>query len=234
MINMDNRICFNKPCYSKHYTKHIDSHFENNDSCIELKVPKLRKKITKKSRLIIPNYDINNSLELIGKQWNLPIEIQNKILNFSINKMNNKLKTELTVFFPRLKKIQEDICCLQEIKAFTTKLFLKLPHKYKKAYILALEDIDSILFSELLGLIFLSRYWHEIVRYIGNRNEAVSSDVYEFIVYYYGELAIPLPSQVKFRDIINSIFLYFDAMSGLINTNTTLLDIENIDQNYFF
>ena len=117
--------------------------------------------------------------------------------------MNNKLKTELTVFFPRLKKVQEDICCLQEIKVFTTKLFLKLPHKYKKAYILALEDIDSILFSELLGLIFLSRYWHEIVRYIGNRNEAVSSDVYEFIVYYYGELAIPLPSQVKFRDIIN-------------------------------
>ena len=231
---MDNRICLNKPCYSKHYTKHIDSHFENNDSCIELKVPKLRKKITKKSRLIIPNYDINNSLELIGKQWNLPIEIQNKILNFSINKMNNKLKTELTVFFPRLKKVQEDICCLQEIKVFTTKLFLKLPHKYKKAYILALEDIDSILFSELLGLIFLSRYWHEIVRYIGNRNEAVSSDVYEFIVYYYGELAIPLASQVKFRDIINSIFLYFDAMSGLINTNTTLLDIENIDQNYFF
>ena len=98
---------------------------------------------------------------------------------------------------------------------------------------MALEDIDSILFSELLGLIFLSRYWHEIVRYIGNRNEAVSSDVYEFIVYYYGELAIPLPSQVKFRNIINSVFLYFDAMSGLINTNTTLLDIENIDQNYF-
>ena len=66
---MNNRICFNKPCYSKH----IDSRFENNDSYIELKVPKLRKKITKKSRLIIPNYDINNSLELIGKQWNLPI-----------------------------------------------------------------------------------------------------------------------------------------------------------------
>ena len=72
------------------------------------------------------------------------------------------------------------------------------------------------------------------IRYIGNRNEDVSSDVYEFIVYYYGELAIPLPSQVKFRNIINSVFLYFDAMSGLINTNTTLLDIENIDQNYFF
>ena len=100
---MDNRICFNKPCYSKHYTKHIDSHFENNYCIYRTKSNKIKKKITKKSRLIIPNYDINNSLELIGKQWNLPIEIQNKILNFSINKMNNKLKTELTVFFPRLK-----------------------------------------------------------------------------------------------------------------------------------
>lgn len=27
-------IFFNKPCYSKQYTKNIDSHFENND-CID-------------------------------------------------------------------------------------------------------------------------------------------------------------------------------------------------------
>jgi dTDP-4-amino-4,6-dideoxygalactose transaminase len=28
-------IFFNKPCYSKQYTKNIDSHFENNDSYIK-------------------------------------------------------------------------------------------------------------------------------------------------------------------------------------------------------
>ena len=123
---MDNRICFNKPCYSKHYTKHIDSHFENNNSYIELKVTKLRKKITKKSRLIIPNYDINNSLELIGKQWNLPIEIQNKILNFSINKMNNKLKNRIDCFFPKVKKDSRRYMLSSRNKSIYNKIIFKI------------------------------------------------------------------------------------------------------------
>lgn len=194
---------------------------------------KIKNNITKKTRLKTSNYDIDNVLEEIGKQMNLPIDIQTKILNYSINKMNNKLKTDLIVFLPRLKKVQKDNDYIQEIKVFTTKLFLKLPHKYKKAYILALEDMNSICFPKLLTLIFLSKYWHEIVKYIGNRNEYISNDVYEFILYYYGELAIHLPSQVKFRDIINSIFFYFDSISNLTNTYVINFAIENMNHYRF-
>ena len=192
-----------------------------------------KKNIKKTTRLKISNYDINNVLEEIGKQMNLPIDIQTKILNYSMNKMNNKLKTDLIVFLPRLKKVQKDNRYIHEIKVFTTKLFLKLPHKYKKAYILALEDMNSICFPKLLALIFLSKYWHEIVRYIGNRNESISNDVYEFIIYYYGELAIPLPSQVKFRNIISNICFYFDSISNLTSAYVTNFAIENMNHYQF-
>lgn len=69
--NLDNRICFNKPCYSKHYTKHIDSHFENNDSYI-----------TKCEQYMKKKYDFENTIFTTSCTHSL--EMMAMILNIGI------------------------------------------------------------------------------------------------------------------------------------------------------
>ncbi len=168
----------------------------------------LKNKKTKKTKLIASNNAINTKLIYLSKQYNLPSDVQSHISNSSMNKIDPKLKKDLTDLFPKLKKIQESKRYPEKIKKLSTTLFFKLPHKFKKGYIMSLDKDINI--PREKTLIFLSKHWNDLVTYIGNRNESVHNEVYDFIVFYYSEQGIEPPSQVKFRNIVNSIEMYIE------------------------
>ena len=80
----------------------------------------LKNKKTKKTKLKASNNAINTKLIYLSKQYNLPSDIQSHISNSSMNKIDPKLKKDLTDLFPKLKKIQESKRYPEKIKKLST------------------------------------------------------------------------------------------------------------------
>jgi len=156
------------------------------------------------------NYFMYNIIEIISIKHNIHTDIQNIIFSYSINFLNNKQKNDITRLYPLLKiiQIQEDYD--PYLKFLTSKLFFKLPHKYKKGFLLYLKyDIYLHTIQHTYAIQFALQHFKDIISYIGNRNEYIHTDVFEFICLYYGEFGIKLPTQVKFRNIMRVLEEYF-------------------------
>jgi len=193
-----------------YYINYIEM-VKNNSSQLMRKnnmLKHLRVNITRKSKLIVSNKEIFELFGIISVKKRLPTEIRNKLSYTSFNKMDKKLKIDLTEFNPRFKNIIQEYS--DEIKRLATKLFNTLPHKYRRGYINALEkDIDIPLKQTL---IFLINHRNDLVSFIGNRYLDVHSDVSDYIFSYYGEYGIEPPKKIKFRTLVNDVEQYFELM----------------------
>lgn len=170
----------------------------------------LRYRIIRKTKLGSSNREIINILENISKNKNIPPEIQNILNNVCMNIIDKKLKRDICDFFPRLKRVHTQKNYWKYARHITTDLFLKLPHKYKKGYLVYLEQDTNILeLPNINAFEFVLKHFKDIVKYIGNREQLIHNDVYEFIVGFYGEHAIKPPTKVNFRDIMYSVTEYF-------------------------
>ena len=170
----------------------------------------LRHRIIRKTKLGSSNSEIINILDKISKKTKIPPDIQNSLNNSCMNIIDTKLKREICEFFPRLKRIHIQKKYWKYARDITTKLFLKLPHKYKKGYLIYLEQDTYILDRpNIRAFEFLLQHFNDIVRYIGNRDESIHNDVFDFIVCFYGEHSIKPPTKVNSRHIVCSVTEYF-------------------------
>tara|TARA_B100001175_G_C19514432_1_gene646261 strand:- start:5742 stop:6308 length:567 start_codon:yes stop_codon:yes gene_type:complete len=169
----------------------------------------------KNSQKYKSNSQITNILDKISKTKNLPPDIQSIINNSCYNVLDSKLKKEICELYPRLKKFQKQYAFTEETQwcdatRLITKLYFKLPFKYKKRFIVFLEeDLYTINKPNILAFRFLLKHLQDIVKYIGNREQLIHNDVFEFLVCFYGEHAIKPPTKVNFRYIMCSVTEYF-------------------------
>ena len=96
---------------------------------------KLRYRMIRKTKLGASNYEIVDILEKISKKKNFPPEIQSVLNDSCMNIMDAKLKREISEYFPRLKRIHKQKKYWKNARNITTELFLKLPHKYIKGFL---------------------------------------------------------------------------------------------------
>lgn len=156
------------------------------------------------------NTDILNILHVICQNKNISNDIEKQIYGYSLNFLNLKQKNDITKYFPLLREIQIKKKYEIDFKYLTSKLFFKLPHKYKKGFLLYLKyDIFSYTIQHIYAIQFAINHLNDIVTYIGNRNELIHRDVFEFICFYYGEFGFCPPTQVKIRTILTILTDYF-------------------------
>ena len=181
---------------------------------------KLRYRIIRKTKLGASNYEIVDILEKISEKKIFPPEIQSVLIDSCMNIMDAKLKREISEYFPRLKRIHKQKKYWKNARNITTELFLKLPHKYIKGFLVFLEQDTYILDKpNILAFNFLLNHLDDLIRYIGNRKESIHNDVFDFIICFYGAYGIEPPSQFNFRDIIYNVTEYFFTKE--------IVDIEN-------
>lgn len=156
------------------------------------------------------NTDLLNILNVICKNKNISNDIEKKIYGYSLNFLNLKQKIDITQYFPLLREIQSNEKYEIDFEYLTSKLFFKLPHKYKKGFLLYLKyDIFSYTIQHMYAIQFAIHHLNDIVTYIGNRNELIHMDVFKFICFYYGEFGFSPPTQVKIRTILIILTDYF-------------------------
>lgn len=141
--------------------------------------------------------------------------IQDLIYIYSLNFLNTRQKTDINKYYPLLRKIQKEDNYDENSKYLTTKLFCKLPHKYKKGFLLYLKyDIFMYTVEHNYVMEFTIQHLHDIISYIGNRNELIHRDVFEFVCYYYGQFGFNPPTQVKFRTLMKILTEYYYMISS--------------------
>tara|TARA_Y100000389_G_scaffold204539_1_gene257821 strand:+ start:20129 stop:20668 length:540 start_codon:yes stop_codon:yes gene_type:complete len=162
----------------------------------------------KNSKLVISNKDVNEILDCVSESKGIPHDIQKHIYaHVPKNRIDSKLKKEITEFVPRLKKIHFEKRYNYQMRHESLRLLSILPHKYKKSYLIALDNDITIPKKEVFQ--FLIKYWKSIVCYIGNRDTDFPKAVYDFILDIYAKNGIDPPSQVKFRNIVNYVDQYY-------------------------
>ena len=62
------------------------------------------------------------------------------------------------------------------------------------------------------ALIFIRKRWKDIVSYIGNKNTHIHQEASDFIIRYYAETGLDVPTKVHFRDVIWTINDYFNDL----------------------
>tara|TARA_Y100000389_G_C17422504_1_gene497549 strand:- start:275 stop:826 length:552 start_codon:yes stop_codon:yes gene_type:complete len=169
---------------------------------------KLRNRKTKKN--LASNQEITDMITELSIRRGIPADVQNIISKSTRRTINKKIKRDIELL-PRLKRIQSKNNYQENgVKELSTKLFYSLPQKYKKGYILALEN--EIHIPNRNTLLFLIERGDELVKYIGNRHENVHPDVYVFIRDYYGDFGIEPPTKVKFRELVNHVDNFFSEI----------------------
>ncbi len=156
------------------------------------------------------NGDTLDILDVICTKHGICTDIKNIIYNYSLNSLNSKQKNDINQLHPLLQNIQINEDYDAYLKFMTSKLFFKLPHKYKKGFLLYLKyDIYIHATEHTYAIQFALQHFRDIVSYIGNRNELIHTEVFEFVCFYYGEFGFNPPTQVKFRSLMRILTEYF-------------------------
>ena len=164
------------------------------------KLNALRSRKTKK--LLVTESEKNKILSLLAKEYNVPQDVENVLIQSSKTKLHTKLARDLKLF-SRLKNVHNSYPELVKLRVSmsSTRLFYTLDHKYREPYVKALEkDIDLPHKNTFPWLI---THWRELIRYIGSKKIPESESLKHFIS------VTNIPSKVRFRQIVYIVDDYF-------------------------
>ena len=163
---------------------------------------KLNKLRSRKTKLLVTESEKNKILSVLAKEYNIPPDVENKLINNSKIQLSTKLKRDLKLF-SRLKNVHNSYPELVKLRVSTpsTRLFYALDHKYREQYVKALEsDIDL---PHKNTFPWLKTHWKELVQYIGSNKSPKSDSLKHFIS------VANVPSKVRFRQIVYIVDDYF-------------------------
>uniref|UniRef100_A0A6C0AW22 Uncharacterized protein n=1 Tax=viral metagenome TaxID=1070528 RepID=A0A6C0AW22_9ZZZZ len=162
--------------------------------------------------IIISNSELFQLLKDLSVSKNIPIEIERTIAKYlRSHRIHPKLQKDIVEFVPRFRKMMARRGPGPSGLHYNIlKVFYNLPHKYRKSFIISLER--DIVYPNQKALIFIRKRWKDIVSYIGNKNTHIHQEASDFIIRYYAETGLDVPTKVHFRDVIWTINDYFNDL----------------------
>ena len=172
----------------------------------------LRMKTKKAKKVSASEQEKEELLAMLSKIQGLPKEIKENILTKSRKQIDQKLKNDLKLFL-RLKNLHKNNGYNNKNIRESIKTFFSLPLKYKKGFVLALENDIPVPHDSLF--VRLTEDWQNIVKFIGTHGKQFdlyqSSSMSHFISSTYGQTRIP--HKVSFRQIVYDVNEYLTDMT---------------------
>ena len=140
----------------------------------------------------------------------LPSELVQKILFLSHSTLKKKERTEIYLKAKLLSvfRLYPDVYD-ERMKKMTLKIFHKISLKYKKGFVLAMEEV----YPTSMALEWILQHWKDCILFVGNRKQPDSWPLIQhfFDVMYGGTM----PRKISFRGIVHNVHEYVFQLGNL-------------------